>query len=78
MVEPILRLRDKGGNGARIRLAEQPTDWRTLDADLEFATGQANAGDYISLASDGKRFVAAWTDGRDGRSRIHVRVVTPK
>lgn len=78
LVEPILRIRDEAGKASRVLLAEQPTDWRTMNADLEFATGQANAGDYISLASDGTRFVAAWTDGREGRSRIHVRVVTPR
>ena len=55
-----------------------PTDWTTVKGDMEYAPGQHNVGDYVSLASDGLRFVAAWTDGRDGRSRIHVRLVTPK
>ena len=78
MVEPVLRLRDESGKGARVRLAGQPTDWRRLSADFEFAAGQANAGDYISLASDGTRFVAVRDGRREGRSRIRVRVVRPR
>jgi len=62
----FLRLVDDAGRQARVRLTDNPTDWMVVKGDMEFAPGQKNFGDYISLASDGARFVAAWTDGREG------------
>ena len=47
-------------------IADAPTDWRSLNADLEFATGQANTRDHTPLASEGETFVPSWTDIREG------------
>jgi hypothetical protein len=77
-VNVVIRIVDEVGRQARVRLTDAPTDWLAVKGDMEFAPGQHNFGDYISVASDGTQFVAAWTDGREGRSRIHVRIVTPK
>jgi hypothetical protein len=71
----VLHLRDKVGHTQRVLLSDGPTDRRTIKGDLEYSPGHHNFGDYISLSADDRRFAAAWTDGREGRSRIHVRVV---
>ena len=74
-VDVLLTLTDSRGQRSRIKLSEASTDWLTVHGDNQYAPGQHNFGDYISLANDGNRYVAAWTDGREGRSRIHVRVI---
>jgi hypothetical protein len=76
-VDAILIVEDAQGRRSRVRVSDQSTDWLSVPGDLVFAPGQSNFGDYISLASDGAFYVAAWTDGRDGRSRIHVRTIEP-
>lgn len=52
------------------------TDWDRVPGDREFAPIQRNFGDYIFLAADGSRFIAAWTDGRSGKPRIVTRTGT--
>jgi hypothetical protein len=74
-VDAILLVEDSSGRRSRVRLSDQPTDWLTIKGDPMYAPAQNNFGDYISLATDGVRYAAAWTDGREGRTRIHVRVV---
>ena len=74
-VDAVLGLSDSRGQRSRVKLSEVSTDWLTVKGDNEYSPGQHNFGDYISLASDDGRYVAAWTDGREGRSRIHVRVI---
>jgi hypothetical protein len=75
VAQTVLHLRGVNGAASRVVVADTATDWRTVKGDLEFSPGQHNFGDYISLAADDNSFAAAWTDGRNGRSRIHVRVV---
>jgi hypothetical protein len=55
------------------RLTTVSTSWPDVAGDPEHAPVQRNFGDYITLASDGLRGVAAWTDGRTGEPRIMVR-----
>lgn len=51
-----------------------PSDWtRMPPAETYEPPFQKNAGDYITLAAHGNRFVAVWTDGRDGPPRIWAR-----
>lgn len=52
------------------RLTSVPTDWNAMPPDAEHAPVQRNAGDYITLAADGDRLFATWTDGRTGEPRI--------
>ena len=49
------------------------TAWTDVPGDREHAPIQRNFGDYITLAADGPRGVASWTDGRTGEPRIMVR-----
>lgn len=50
------------------------SDWTAMPPGETFEPPfQKNAGDYISLAADGGRFVAVWTDGRRGEPRIWAR-----
>jgi len=58
------------------RLSTEGSDWATTRGDMEYAPFQRIYGDYITLASDGRSLVAAWTDGRLGVPRIHSRVLT--
>jgi hypothetical protein len=74
-VDAILLIDDARGRRSRVKLSDQPTDWLTIKGDMMYSPAQANFGDYISVATDGPRYGAAWTDGRDGRTRIHVRIV---
>jgi hypothetical protein len=76
-VDAVLLVEDSAGRRSRVRLSDQPTDWVAIKGDMMYAPAQSNFGDYISLATDGFRYAAAWTDGREGRTRIHVRVVAP-
>jgi len=74
-VDVILLVEDSAGHRSRVRLSDQATDWVAIRGDNAYSPGQHNFGDYISLTTDGVRYAAAWTDGRDGRTRIHVRIV---
>jgi hypothetical protein len=51
------------------------SDWTKVPGDKQFAPIQRNFGDYITLASYGNTFVAAWTDGRDDVPRIYARTL---
>lgn len=55
------------------RLSTVSTSWPDLPGDREHAPVQRNVGDYISLTSEGRRGIAAWTDGRTGAPRIMAR-----
>lgn len=55
------------------RVSTRSTAWPDVPGDREHAPVQRNFGDYITLAADGRRGVAAWTDGRTGVSRIMTR-----
>jgi len=60
--------------GRQTCLSTVGSDWTKTAPDADAAPIQRNFGDYISLASEGDKFVAAWTDGRSGLPRIRVRV----
>lgn len=64
-----------GGAGAFTahRLSTRSTSWPDVPGDREHAPVQRNFGDYISLAADGPRAIATWTDGRTGAPRIMAR-----
>jgi hypothetical protein len=69
-------LSSRTGDGHHdIRLNDEPTDWTLMPPDAEHAPIQRNAGDYITLAADGPRLLAVWTDGRLGQPRIFARTV---
>ncbi|MDH3457058.1 MAG: glycoside hydrolase [Gemmatimonadota bacterium] len=64
------------GSGGRFedhRLTTVSTSWLDVPGDREHAPVQRNFGDYITLAADGQRGLAAWTDGRTGVPRIMTR-----
>lgn len=63
-----------GGDWRDTRITTVPSDWtRMPPAETYDPPFQKNAGDYITLATHGDRFVAVWTDGRDGPPRIWAR-----
>jgi len=68
-----LSWRSPAGDWTDIRLTSVSTRWDLTPGDREHAMVQRNFGDYITLASDGDRFLASWTDGRDGVPRIYTR-----
>jgi hypothetical protein len=70
-----LRFRRAAGDWETAVLSSVPTAWEAVPGDAKWAPIQRNFGDYVTLASDGRRLVAAWTDGRTGRPRIETRVV---
>ncbi len=55
------------------RLTTVSTSWPEVPGDREHAPVHRNFGDYITVASEGRRGIAAWTDGRTGAPRIMVR-----
>jgi hypothetical protein len=55
------------------RLSTVSTSWPDVPGDREHAPIQRNFGDYITLAAEGRRGIAAWTDGRTGAPRITTR-----
>ena len=55
------------------RITTVSSKWEAMSGDEEHAPIQRNVGDYIDIAADGRRFACAWTDGREGSSRIYVR-----
>jgi len=57
------------------KLNTASSDWAATQGDEKYAPIQRIYGDYITLASDGKNLVAAWTDGRTGVPRIYARVI---
>jgi hypothetical protein len=67
-------LRTPGGS-RDVRITEAATSWTKVAGDPKHAVVQRNMGDYISIAGQGNRWAAAWTDGRTGRSAIMVRTV---
>jgi len=71
----FLSVRTAAGVYEDIQLNTVSTDWLKVPGDMDHAPIQRNFGDYISLASDGRGLVAAWTDGRSGLPRIYTRVV---
>ncbi len=58
-----------------VKLNTVSSDWTHVPGDKEHAPVQRNFGDYISVASSGRRIAAVWTDGRDGKPRIYCRVL---
>lgn len=63
------------GRSRDVRMTRVATAWTEVPGDREHAVVQRNMGDYISIAGQGKRWAAAWTDGRSGRSAIVVRTI---
>lgn len=61
-----------------VRMTRVATSWTEVPGDREHAVVQRNMGDYISIAGQGRRWAAAWTDGRSGRSAIMVRTIELK
>jgi hypothetical protein len=61
------------GAFADYRLSTVSTSWPDVPGDREYAPVHRNFGDYITVASERRRGVAAWTDGRTGAPRIMVR-----
>jgi hypothetical protein len=64
----------RGERDVEVCVSGAPSDWSRAKGDREHAMFQRNFGDYITLATDGARWLAAWTDARDGSSRIRARV----
>jgi hypothetical protein len=55
------------------RLTTVSTSWPDVPGDREHAAVQRNFGDYITLAANDLRGVAAWADGRTGEPQIMTR-----
>jgi hypothetical protein len=73
LTDVFLSIQDPNGGFADFRVTTRPTDWQQVAGDRALAPVQRNFGDYIFLAAEGDRLVAAWTDGRTGRPRIMTR-----
>jgi hypothetical protein len=74
MTDVFLSVQERGGGFSDFRVTERSTDWDAVAGDRQAAPIQRNFGDYISLATDGDRLAAAWTDGRSGHPRIMSRI----
>lgn len=55
------------------QINSKSSDWSLVPGDSEYAPFQRNFGDYITLASDGNKLIAVWTDGRNGNTHIYSR-----
>jgi hypothetical protein len=75
LTDVYLSLFKEGTKFEDIKLNTISTDWEKTLGDKEYAPVQRNFGDYITLTSNGKLMVAAWTDGRSGVPRVYVRTI---
>lgn len=57
------------------KINTESTDWQFVPGDEKYAPIQRNFGDYITLASDGDKLIAVWTDGRKGNTQIYSRII---
>jgi hypothetical protein len=74
LTDVFLSIRGRDDAFTDRRVTTRATDWEQVPGDRAAAPIQRNFGDYIFLATQGERFVAAWTDGRTGRPRVMIRV----
>lgn len=58
-----------------LKINEATSDWKNVQGDKKYAPVQRNFGDYITLASDMHKVIAVWTDGRNGRNEIYLRII---
>jgi hypothetical protein len=67
-------------NDARIdvKLNGASTVWETTAGDSLYAPVQRTFGDYITLTSYHDKYLATWTDGRNGKTAIYSRLITLK
>jgi hypothetical protein len=75
LTDVYLSILGKGAKFEDLKLNSVSTDWTKTPGDKQYAPIQRNFGDYITLASEGRLLVAAWTDGRNGSPRIYVRTI---
>jgi hypothetical protein len=59
-----------------IKLDDNPTQWEATQGDSANAPVQRVFGDYITLTSHANRYLATWTDGRNGYTAIYCRLIT--
>ena len=71
-----LSLSKEAGFWEDYRVTTIPTDWSTISTDKKYAPIQRNFGDYIFISSDKNQAAIVWTDGRNGRSEIYLRIVS--
>jgi hypothetical protein len=67
-------------NEARIdvKVNGASTVWETTAGDSVYAPVQRTFGDYITLTSYNDKYLATWTDGRNGNTAIYSRLITLK